>query len=144
RDDLPDVLALVAEQLREPLFDPGEFEKVRAQHAASLRRSLDNTGIQAGGALARRLYPAAHPNYEPDPAAELERLASLSIDDVRGFHEKHFGARNLLLAFAGDLAPDPLESVVRDTFGGWPEPTAGAEFATQSAPQEPGRTEIAL
>ena len=144
RDDLPDVLALVAEQLREPLFDPGEFEKVKARHAASLRRSLDNTGIRAGGALVRRLYPADHPNYEPDPIAELERLATLSIDDVRAFHERHFGARDLLLAFAGDFDPAVLEAVVRDTLGGWPAPTAGADFATEAAPQEPGRAEIVL
>lgn len=144
RDDLPDVLTLVAEQLREPLFDPGEFEKVKAQHAASLRRSLDNTGVQAGGALTRRIYPADHPNYEPDPAAELERLAGLSIDDVRAFHEQHFGARGLLLAFAGDLDPGPLEPVVHDTFGGWEAPTAGADSATEAVSPTPGRTEIAL
>ena len=144
REDLDEVLALVAEQLREPLFDAGEFEKVKAQHAASLRRSLDNTGVQAGGALARHLYPGDHPNYAPEPAALLERLDALSIDEVIAYHAKHFGARDLVLAFAGDLDADAVASAVSGTLGDWDAPEQGAAFAKDAEPQPPGRTEITI
>ncbi len=144
RDDLPEVLALIAEQLRAPLFDPAEFEKVKAQRTASLRRSLDNTGIQASGALARHLYPADHPNYESDPAALLARLDALTVGEVRAYHATHFGARDLLLAFAGDLDPEVVAGAVADTLGDWAAPSAGAAFSTASDHPPPGRTEIAL
>ena len=144
RDDLPDVLALVAEQLRQPLFDAAEFDKVKAQRSASLRRALENTGLQAGGALARHLYPADHPNYEPDPVALLERLDVLDLDAVRAYHAAHFGARDLVLAVVGDLDPDTVAGAARDTLGDWAAPRAGAAFATQAGEQVPGLTEIAL
>lgn len=144
RDDLPDVLALLAEQLREPLFDADEFEKVKAQHAASLRRSLDSTGTQAAGALARRLYPADHPNYRPAPAAMLERLSALTVEDLRAYHATHFGARDLLLAFAGDLAPDPVAGAVTETLGDWGVPSAEAPFAASADPEAPGRVDIPI
>ncbi len=144
RDDLPDVLGLLAEQLREPLFDPEEFDKVKAQHAAALRRSLDSTGTQAAGALARRLYPPGHPNYRPAPEATLARLDALTVEDVRAYHAAHFGARGLLLAFAGDLDPDPVAAAVTDTLGDWAPSTAATPFAASAAPEVPGRVDVPI
>ncbi|MEM1042592.1 MAG: pitrilysin family protein [Bacteroidota bacterium] len=144
RDDLPDVLALLAEQLREPLFDAGEFEKVKAQHAASLRRSLDNTGSQASGALARRLYPADHPNFQPDVGAMLDRLEALSVEDVRAYHAAHLGGRGLLVAFAGACDPEATARLTADTLGDWPVPTAAASFAAAADAGPPGRVEVEI
>ena len=144
RADLPEVLRLLAEQLREPLFDPAELEKVRAQHTASLRRSLDSTGTQAAGALARRLYPADHPNFRPGPEVMLDRLARLTVEDLRAYHTEHVGARGLLLAFAGDCAPAEVEALVADTLGDWAAPTDAAGFATAADPEPPGRVAVPI
>lgn len=144
RSDLPDVLVLLAEQLREPLFDPDEFEKVKAQHAASLRRSLESTSTQAAGAVARRLYPADHPNYRPAPEAMLARLGALTVEDVRAYHAAHFGARRLQLAFAGDLDPEVTAAAVTATLGDWAPPQAAAPFATAADPEPPGRVDVPI
>jgi predicted Zn-dependent peptidase len=144
RGDLADVLVLLAEQLREPLFDPAEFDKVKAQHAASLRRSLDSTSTQAAVAVARRLYPADHPNYQPTPEAMLERLDALTVEDVQAYHAAHFGARDLLLAFSGDLDPEVTAAAVTATLGDWAAPPEAAPFATAADPEAPGRVDVPI
>jgi predicted Zn-dependent peptidase len=144
RADLPDVLALLAEQLRDPLFDAEEFAKVKAQHAAALRRALDSTSAQAADVLARRLFPPDHPNFRSAPADNLARLEALSVDEVRAYHAAHFGARDLLLAFAGDLDPDAVAASVTDTLGDWTIPAGDAPFAAAPDPAPPGRVDVPL
>ena len=144
RDDLPDVLALVAEQLQEPLFDEDEFVKVKAQHAASLRRSLDRTSTQAAGALARRLFPKDHPNYRPSEASMLDRLDALTIEDIQAYHAEHVGARGLRIALVGDLDPNGIAAAISDTLGGWPTASEEAPFATAATPEAPGRVEVPI
>lgn len=144
REDLEEVLALAAEQLAEPLFDPEEFEKAKARQAAALRRAMESTGAQAGGALARRLYPPGHPNFRPEPEAELARLEATTVEDVRAFHEAHFGARRAALALAGDLEPTAAAEAVRAHLGGWSEPEAAPTFETAAAPEPPGRENVPI
>lgn len=144
RDDLSDVLALVAEQLQEPLFDEAEFDKVKAQHAAALRRSLDRTSTQAAGALARRLFPKDHPNYRPSEASMLDRLDALTIEDIRTYHTEHAGSRGLKIALVGDLAPSRVTKAITDTLGGWAASTEEAPFATAATPEAPGRVEVPI
>ncbi len=144
RDDLPEVLAILAEELTEPLFDAGEFEKAQAQLAASLRRSMESTASQASAALSRRIYGKAHPNYQPAPEEDLERLAAITVDDVRRFHAGHFGANELTMVLVGDLDADAAEPIVRQHLGQW---TPGAERATYAEhPEEepPGKSLIPL
>ena len=119
RSHLPDVFEVMAEQIRHPLFDATEFEKAQAQVAAALHRSLESTRKQANGALRRRLYPAAHPNYAPEPEVQLARLEQLTVDDVRRFHRRHFGATELILAVVGDVDADVVAEVVEHHLAGW-------------------------
>jgi zinc protease len=144
RDDLPDVLALLAEQLQEPLLDEDEFVKVKAQHAASLRRALDRTSTQAAGALARRLFPTDHPNYRPSEAAMLDRLDALTIEDVRAYHAEHVGARGFEIALVGDLDPNGVTAAIADTLGGWTTVSEKAPFATAAVPEAAGRVEVPI
>ena len=144
RDDLPEVLAILAEQLRDPLFDADEFEKVKAQHTASIRRTLDSTSAQAANALARRIFPLNHPNYRPAPETMLAWLDALTVDDVRAYHASRFGSRDLLLAFAGDLDIDTLTTAVADTLGDWAAPSGEAPYATAPDPEAPGRVDVPI
>lgn len=144
REDVGDVLEAVAEQLQEPLFDAGEFEKARQQVAASLQRAMENTGEQAAGALSRRLYAPAHPNYTPDPQESLERLRGFTVEAVRAYHEAHFGSTGLLLALVGDLDPAALEQTVQEHFGGWAPHEAPPRFDEAASPMAPGRTDVPM
>jgi zinc protease len=144
RDDLPDVLALAAEQLREPLLDPEEFAKAKARQAAALRRALDDTGTAAHNALVQRLYDDAHPNHRPDPRVDLGRLEGLTIEDVREYHARHFGARGLWVVVVGDVDPVAVLDPIRRHLGDWPEPSAAGPFAEEATPQPPARVDLPI
>lgn len=144
RDDVADVLAIVAEQLREPALDADEFDKAKARVAAGFQRSLENTGAQASGALSRRLYRSAHPNYAEQPEAHLARLEQLTIDEVRAYHARHFGARELILVLVGDVDEANAERVVGDAFGDWQGTDVIPRFDVAAHPQEPGRAAVPM
>lgn len=142
RDDVPEVLAVMAEQLRDPLFDPDELEKVRARVAARIQRSMENTGAQADRALARRLYPRQHPNYAFTAEESLERTQAITLEEVRAYHEAHFGARALTVAFAGDLDAGLVERTMQDRLGDWPAPDAEQRYAHAAEPEAPGVVDV--
>ncbi len=144
REHVPDVLRLMAEMLFEPLLDPAEFEKARANLAASLHRTLENTGALASGALARHLYRPAHPNYVPEPTADLARLAALTLEEVQAFHEAHFGSNGLVLALVGDVSHDLVATAVQAGLGAWPSHSVPACFETQVLLPAAGRTCIPM
>jgi predicted Zn-dependent peptidase len=137
--DVPSVLEVLAEMLRAPRFAPEEFEKERAQQAASLQHEMDDTGTQAAGALARALYGPAHPSYRPRPEASLETLEALTVEDVRAYHAAHVGADDFVMTAAGDVEPDALAAVVEEQFGDWDGGNAEGRFDSQATPSDERR-----
>ena len=144
REDLPAVMEVLAEMLRTPRFTEAEFEKARAQGAAALRRQMESTTAQAAGALARTLYAPAHPNFSPPLQHDLERLETMTLDDVRRFHAEHFGPRSFLLALAGDVDPGAAAAVVEEAFGGWPDAGAEGRFEAAAQPADTGRSAVEM
>ena len=144
REDVGDVLEVVAEQLREPLFDPVEFEKARAQEAAALQRSMESTGEQAAAALSRLLYDQAHPNYTPDPQAGLAQLQALTPESVRDYHATHFSSNDLILALVGDLDSSVAQQSVETHFSDWKNHEAAPRPGEADAPEAPGRTSVPM
>jgi predicted Zn-dependent peptidase len=144
-EDLPRVMDVLAEMLQAPSFDETEFEKARAQAVAEVQRRMEKTGAQASAALTRRLFGAGHPNYSEPPEDALRRLRQFSVDDVRAYHDQHFGATEWTLAVVGDLEHDRVESVVGDAFEGWTPHEATPTHDTESASdEEPGRSTIPM
>ncbi len=144
RKDLPEVLEVMAEELRQPLFDAAEFEKAKAQYLAGLQRSLENTAAQANGALSRRLYSRAHPNYTAPTQEAMERLDGLAPEQVRAYHTRHFGANDLILVFVGDVDSEAVAATLGAALGDWPTHQAPPAFAASAAPQPPGRTVVSM
>jgi predicted Zn-dependent peptidase len=139
RRHVPDVLPLIAEQLRTPRFDPEEFEKVRRQLEAQLKQALEQTATRARVALSQRLYSPAHPNYGLDPREALTRLAELTLEDVKTYHATHFGANELTLVLVGQIQPEAVVPLVERFFADWALHAATPCFTAAAAPQPPGR-----
>lgn len=117
--DLPQVIGLLAAQLRFPTFDKAEFERVRQQFIGAVRSSIDNNSYRARDAFNRAVYPAGDPN---DPASIDELLASArsaTLDDVRRFHQEVYGPRHMILVMVGAVDPPLARKAVNEAFGGW-------------------------
>jgi len=143
-DDLPRVMDVMAEMLRTPAFDPEEFRKARAQVAADIQRRMEKTSARASAALSQRLFSEGHPNHNPAPEAVLERLQGLTVDDVRDYHDTHFGATEWTLAAVGDLEHDAVETVVTEAFEGWTSHAAPVTYETDATPAEVGRSVVPM
>lgn len=143
-DDVPKVMDVLAEMLRRPAFDPEEFEKAKAQAAADLQRRMEKTSAQAASALTRRLFAPGHPNHSVAPEEQLRALQQLTVEDVRAYHERHFGAEEWTMAFVGDLEPDRIRAVVQEAFAGWAPHEAEPAHDTEPAAQGPGCSVIPM
>ncbi|MFB6230121.1 MAG: M16 family metallopeptidase [Salinibacter sp.] len=143
-DDLPRVMDVMAEMLRTPAFDPEEFEKACAQVAADVQRRMEKTSARASTALSQQLFPEGHPNHRPSPESVLQRLQRLTIEDIRDYHDTHFGATEWTLAVVGDLDHETVASVVDGAFQGWSPHDAPEVYDTEAAPTESGRRVVPM
>ena len=130
--DVPTVLGVMAEQLREPLFDAEEFEKSRQRLMASVRRGMENTGHQASSQILRRLYPSGHPNYSLSSEEELDQLRRVEREEVVAFYERHMGANELLMVMVGDLDEGEALRAARDGLGDWEARPTPAHYAAEA------------
>src|SRR5581483_6270588 len=84
RENLPAVMKLVAEILREPSFPESEFEQLKQQQLAAIEEQ--RTDPQALGFItfSRHLnpYDKDDPRYTPTPDESLARVKAVALDEV--------------------------------------------------------------
>lgn len=127
KEDLPKVLGLVFDMMREPAFDAKKMELVRSRMLESLRRQDDDPGK-----LAMREFPKLV--YGPDSVwsrtPTAENVKSLTREDVIAFHKRFFFPDRVILALSGDFDPKHAEKLVLKN-------TEGLAKADQALPQIP-------
>jgi zinc protease len=140
RRDLPLVLGLIAEQLRTPRFDAGEFAKLKQQVVGRYRRAMEDTGFRAQRAFERAVFPAGHPNRPPSDEEYLAAVAAATLGELKAFHAAHYGPAGARFVLVGDVDDAAVDRAFADGFRGW---TGGRAFpATPPAPAlAAGRTE---
>lgn len=144
KKDLTEVMAVMAEQLKEPSMEEDEFQKARMRVVASIRRSLERTGAQAYMALCRQIYGAAHPNYTLKPEEELEKLAQVTLDSLHQYHAEHFGANDLAMVVVGDIDPDEITRTVAEQLGAWAPHDSPPAYEVSTREQPPDEMVITM
>ena len=131
RPNLPAVLRLVAEVLREPAFRASEFEQLKRSALTGIESQKSDPNALAGLQLARHLspYPPEHWLYTPTLEERMQRLQSVSIEDLRRCHDEFYGASNSELAVVGDFDATEITRLVQDLFGDWNSPRPFARIA---------------
>ncbi len=133
RANLPAVLRLVAEILREPAFPANEFEQLKRAALTSLEAQKSEPGAVAERQLERHLnpYEPLHWLYTPTLEERIERLQAVGIEDVRRCHAEFYGASNSELAVVGDFDVPQIARLARDLFDGWNSPKAFKRIASR-------------
>jgi zinc protease len=98
------------------------------------------------------VFPAGHPNREPEPEALLAAIETATLDDVVAFHKAHYGPAYMKLVAVGDVDNAALQMSVGQAFAGW---TGGSAAVRQvkankaTSPQQvqidlPGKTSVSV
>ncbi|MDN5781005.1 MAG: insulinase family protein [Luteimonas sp.] len=127
--DLPTVVGLIAEQLREPAFTQVELDKAKVQLEAQLRDAADSADSRAYEAMMLAIFPASSANAPIAREDVLKAIPSATIEQVRQFHADYFGPAHMTLVFAGDVDAAKVAALVQKNFAGW---RGGVDFARDS------------
>ena len=122
RENLPDVLRLLAETLREPAFDPAEFELVRENVLAHFEARRADVMERAENAFQRhfhRGYDEAHVFYTPTFDEAIALWNAVTVEQARDFWASFSGAKGGTVAVVGDFDPEVIVPVLEEAFGGW-------------------------
>lgn len=121
RANLPALLALAAEALRSPALDPKELATLQRELIAHIDARRTDPQSIAGRALDRHNnpYPAGDVRYAPTFDEEVGRISGVTIEQVRAFHDKFYGAGNSELAIVGDFDPSEIKKLAESLFGDW-------------------------
>ncbi len=117
--DVPLVLSLLAEQLREPAFTGEEFGRLKQQTLGGLKRALESTDFRATDEFSRAIYGPGHPNRNATIDERIAALDAATLDDLKSFHAAHYGPAHLTVVAAGDINVPALQAALTRSFDGW-------------------------
>ena len=138
--DLPLVVELLAECLREPAFDAAQVATEQARLIAELEYRAAEPAVLAAGALSRALYPPSHPRHDVDPAEQIAQLERFTVDDVRRYHRDRFGANDLCIVIVGDIDPLAAAAQFDRHFSAWsPQPMSRIDDASAQPESNAGQ-----
>lgn len=117
--DLDQVIALLAEELRNPLFDTKEFENLKQQFIGNTQQSLNDPGERGSIALSQAIYPKNNPNYSLYVEDNISNIKNAALDEVKAFHKKYFGTTSMRLVIVGDTDGANLNASLKKSFKNW-------------------------
>lgn len=136
-EDLPLIVDILSDVLRNPTFPVEEIEKVRGEIVTSLEERENDTRRKAGLTFRELLYPQGHP-YARSTEGYLDSVRSIGRDDIINFYRSRYGAKGMLVSIVGAVKADHAFKVWEDKFGDW----LGATADRSSMPDAPRLTEM--
>jgi zinc protease len=124
RENLPAVMRLVAEVLREPAFPEAEFEQLKREQLAFFEQNKSEPTQIAFTAFARMLstYPRDDVRYIPTSEENIANYTAATLEQARQFYRDFYGASNAMLTVVGDFDPKETAALARQLFGDWKSP----------------------
>lgn len=115
---LDEGLGLLAEMIREPRFDEGEFERLKAERLADILQARSDPGRLADESFLMHAYAADTP-YRRLSAGGPETVEALVRDDVVAFHAAHYRPGLAHLIVAGSFEEDAVAASVERHLATW-------------------------
>jgi zinc protease len=119
-EDLPLLLELLSESLRQPSFDPEQVEKLRAQFLTSLSIRAQDTGEMASLTFDQILF-AGHPYSRPEDGYPAT-IQSITRQHLLDFHQLHYGPNGMVISIVGAIKPEDTVAQVQRVLGDWENP----------------------
>lgn len=124
-ENLPEVIDLVAEILKDPVFNEEEFKKLKEERLSSIEANLSEPQALASEKFGKLLsdYPKSDIRYQRSMQEQIEGIKALGLDDVKAFYQDYYGTSNATVSVVGDFDEEMIKSKIDSHFGSWESPT---------------------
>ncbi len=132
RENLPAVMRLAAEVLREPSFPAEEFDQLKRQTLASIEEQKSEPIQIAFTAFNRHLspYPKGDIRYVRTTDETIADLNAATLDAAKQFYKDFYGASDATLSVIGDFDDKEIAKLATDLFGDWKSPKSFVRVPT--------------
>jgi len=113
-ENAPEAMRLLQLALTHPRFDAEAVTRVRAQIIQSIQQSQAEPPRVAGRAFAREFF-GAHAYAHP-VTGEIDTIAHISAEDMRGFARGHWVKSGIKIAVTGDISQAATAKLLASTF----------------------------
>jgi zinc protease len=124
RENLPAVMRLAAEVLREPAFPADEFEQLKRQSLAAIEEQRSEPVQMAVIAYNRHLgpYQRGDVRYVKTFDESIADLNAATLEQAKQFYQDLYGASNATMSVIGDLDDKEIAKLATELFGDWKSP----------------------
>ncbi|HET8772818.1 MAG TPA: pitrilysin family protein [Thermoanaerobaculia bacterium] len=119
--DLPLLLDILADELKNPAFGAEELAKAKKELENDYLQAADNTFNRAYERLAQVVYREGHPYYAAGRDALVASVNAATADDLRAFHRTRYSGAGMILAIVGDVDAAKTIALVEKHLGGLPK-----------------------
>lgn len=119
RDTLDDSVALYADMLRRPRFEPAAMERMRVGRQGALREDAANPQRLATSLLPALLFGLDHPYAQAFGRGTVASVEALRRDDLVEFHRAWIRPERGTLVVVGDTTLQELIPVLERHLGDW-------------------------
>ncbi|CAG5005838.1 hypothetical protein DYBT9275_03665 [Dyadobacter sp. CECT 9275] len=119
--NLPAVIKLVTEILKEPRLDAGEFEKIKEEEIAGIESQRSDPQAIAFTQYQRAVtpFPKGDPRYVGTFDEDIAEIKAATIDQVKQFYKDFYGASNATASIVGDFDKDEIQKLLTSGLGSW-------------------------
>lgn len=120
-EDLPILLELLCEALREPSFPADQVERLRGEVLTGLRIRQQDSRAVAGESFRKLVYPVDHP-YHRGGEEELACIPTLTLDAMHEFQRENYSPEGMVIVIVGAVKREDAIRLVREALGDWMKP----------------------
>jgi zinc protease len=137
---LDDGLDLLAEMIRSPRLDDGEFQRLRGERLNDILQARADPGRLADESFLREVYADDVP-YGRLSAGTPESVGALTVDDARAHHASRYAPDVADIVVAGAIEPDAALAALERHLGDW---SGSGRAHRRFAPRERGGRRLVL
>jgi zinc protease len=122
--NLAGTLRLAAEILREPAFPESELEPMRQLRIAAIESGKSEPTAIASIEFNRHMnpWPRSDVRYVGTFEEQVADAKKVTLDEMRQFYQKFYGASNGEFVVVGQFDPAQVEKLAGELFGNWKSP----------------------
>ena len=115
--DTVQMMPLLKSVLTQPTFDKQEFDKLLKRQMAYLQQAKESPKAVINNYFYAQLF--GHHQYANPVSGDAQSLETITRNQVRQFHRKHFQPTNTAIVVSGDFDPVTMQDFLTELFSDW-------------------------